>query len=296
MLRRYFTASVVLLAALAACAPEGPHLAPVPATARASFGYGYSVEAPAEPTATGGEPASVAVVIPEATITPTPVPGDEGLTATLADVGAAIGNDPTGAKTQAYSTLARFVDPHGAYGNAWWFKDDGRADVYEMLAVLFFTEGSTSFDVREAVAARYLWYCGGSGTHCQGAVLINFLSYFQPWREPWIGRGFTNEAAARYEVLAYDLIDQTAGLISAMIPGAETYVHSPDGLGLVGPVDWSATSFHFANVHPSWDSYLRDKLRRLPNGPARLWVLTMSEANRVCASQLLCPDMTQARQ
>ena len=40
----------------------------------------------------------------------------------------------------------------------------------------------------------------------------------------------------------------------------------------------------------------RDKLKRLPNGPARLWVLTINEAAKVCTSQFLCPDMTQSRQ
>jgi hypothetical protein len=110
-----------------------------------------------------------------------------------------------------------------------------------------------------------------------------------------VSRGFANEAAARYEDFARDLVDQRAGLVTAMIPGADTYVGSADGLSQGGSVDWSQTLFHFANVHPSWDSYLRDRLRRLPNGPSRLWVLTMGEAGRVCVSQFLCPDMTQAR-
>jgi hypothetical protein len=282
---------------LAACAPNGPHVvAEVPPTARAAYSYGYTVEeATAEPALVSVDD-GVALIIATPAPTPEPLPGNEGLSATLADASGAIGNDPTGAKSQAYSTLSRFVDPRGAYGNAWWFADDGRADIYEALAVIFFTEGNTSFDVREAVAARYLWYCGGSGTTCEGAALINFLSYFQPWREPWVSRGFANDAAEKYVVLARELVDQAPGLVSAMIPGADSYVHDPDGLGLAGPVDWSQTAFHFANVHPSWDSFLRDRLRRLPNGPARLWVLTMGEASRVCTSQFLCPDMTQARE
>ncbi len=295
--RSALAAALTAAIALSACAPAAPYVVgEVAPTSRASFGYGYSIEAPtAQPTAPAALD-TVAVVIATPVPTPVPLPGNEGLSATLADATAAIGDDPTGAKYQAYSTLSRFVDPQGAYGGAWWFSDDGRADIYEVLAVVFFTEGNTSFDVREAVAARYLWYCGGSGTTCHGAALINWLSYFQPWREPWVSRGFTNAAAEKYEVLARDLVEQQPGLVSAMIPGADTYVHDRDGLSLAGPVDWNQTAFHFANVHPTWDSFLRDRLRRLPNGPARLWVLTMGEASRVCTSQFLCPDMTQARQ
>jgi hypothetical protein len=230
------------------------------------------------------------------TMTPEPVPGDEGFRATLADFSASVGNDPTGAKAQAFGTLQAFVNARGAYGGAWWFQDDGRADVYEALAVILYTEGSTSFDVRAAVAARYLWYCGGTETNCQGAALINFLSYFQPWREPWMARGFTSDRASAYVDLAEDLVHQETGLLTAMIPGADAYAHSRDALTLGGPIDWGRTPFHFANVHPSWDRYLREKLRRLPNGPAGLWVLTMSEAGQACGSEFLCPDMTEARQ
>jgi hypothetical protein len=300
---RRLSASCLLLTAfcitLAACAPEGPHMAgSVEATQRAWFGLGYSMTAAPSPTAAArsADVVSVAIVIPDPTATPIPLPGDEGLRATLADMNAAVGTDPTGAKSQAYSTLSRFVDPQSVYGGAWWFADDGRADIYEVLAVILFTEGSTSFDVREAVAARYLWYCGGKGTHCQGAALINFLSYFQPWREPWVSRGFTHDAASKYLVLARDLVEQKPGLVSAMIPGADAYVSDPGGLSRGSSVDWNQTPFHFANVHPTWDTYLRAQLRRLPNGPARLWVLTMGEASRVCQSQFLCPDMTRSRQ
>jgi hypothetical protein len=287
---------VTLCLVVAACAPSEPYVVgDAPATARAAYSYGYTYGTQTPPTPTQEQPNTVAIVIATPTATGIPVPGDEGMLATLADAGAAIGNDPTGAKAQAFDTLGRFMDKTSAYANAWWFEDDGKADIYEALAVIFYTEGNTSFDVREAVAARYLWYCGGSGTHCQGAALINFLSYFQPWREPWIGRGFTADYASKYEDFARDLVDQHPGLITAMIPGADTYVGSADGLSQGGSVDWNQTLFHFANVHPSWDSYLREKLRRLPNGPARLWVLTMNEASRVCVSQFLCQDMTQAR-
>ena len=87
-----------------------------------------------------------------------------------------------------------------------------------------------------------------------------------------------------------------SGLLTAIIPGADTYVADNAALTLGGSINWGLTKFHFANVHPTWDSYLRDKLKRLPNGPARLWVLTINEASKVCTSQFLCPDMTQSRQ
>jgi hypothetical protein len=80
-----------------------------------------------------------------------------------------------------------------------------------------------------------------------------------------------------------------------MIPGADAYVASSDGLSLGGPIDWSHTRFHFANVDATWDAFLRAQLHRLPNGPARLWVLTMGEAGRVCGSQFVCADMTQPK-
>jgi hypothetical protein len=267
---------------------------PAPTVRWPASGWPEPAAGRAVPVATVAD--SVAILVAEATPTSVPVPGDEGLAATLREFETAVGTDPTGAKTQAYDTLSRFVDTRGAYSGAWWFRDDERADIYEVLAVIFYTEGNTSFDVRSAVAARYLWYCGGTATGCQGPALINFLSYFQPWREPWISRGFTNERASLYEDLAADLVNQAPGLLTAMIPGADTYEHSRDGLSLGGPIDWSRTPFHFANVHPTWDSFLRASLRRLPNGPARLWVLTMSEAGRVCTSQFICPDMTQTRQ
>lgn len=250
----------------------------------------------AQPLATASS--SVAVVVNGRTPTP-PLNGsvgDEGIQATLADYGVATGDDPTGSKTAAFTTLQDFANPHGPDSRSWWFADDGRADISEVLAVILYTEGNTSWDVRTAVMARYLWYCGGQGNICQGPALIDFLSYFQPWREPWVAPGFTSDNARQYESLAQDLVNQRAGLLTAMIPGADAFVHSSDGLSLAGPIDWSHTRFHFANVDPTWDTFLRAQLHRLPNGPARLWVLTMGEAGRVCGSRFVCADMTQPRE
>jgi hypothetical protein len=249
---------------------------------------------PVPPVATSA--ASVAVARTGPTATPVSAQDDAGIMATLAAYQSATGSDPTGSKTAAFTTLDDFSNPHGPYSRSWWFADDGHADITEVLAVILYTEGNTSWDVREAVAARFLWYCGGLGGACQGPALIDFLSYFQPWRQPWVAPGFTSDNAKQYLPFAQDLVSQRAGLLTAMIPGADAYVHSSDGLSLAGSIDWSHTRFHFANVDPTWDTFLRAQLHRLPNGPARLWVLTMGEAGRVCASQFLCADMTQPRQ
>jgi hypothetical protein len=247
------------------------------------------------PAATGDTSVAVAAIGPTATPLSGLTLGDAGIVATLAAYASATGDDPAGSKTAAFTTLQDFTNPHGPYSRSWWFADDGRADISEVLAVILYTEGNTSWDVREAVSARFLWYCGGLGSTCQGPALINFLSYFQPWREPWVAPGFTSASARNYLPFAQDLVRQHAGLLTAMIPGADDYIASNTGLSLAGPIDWSHTRFHFANVDPTWDSFLRVQLHRLPNGPARLWVLTMGEASRVCGSQFVCADMTQPR-
>jgi hypothetical protein len=251
---------------------------------------------PVIPTAEGSTAVSVALVGATPSAIPEGGQGGEGLDATAAAYSVSVGSDPTGAKTAAFTTLKDFINPHGIYSQAWWLADDGHASMAETLAVILYTEGNTAFDVRTAVAARFLWYCGGLGSTCEGANLINFLSYFQPWREPWNSSGFTSDHAKKYLPLADDLVHQAPGLLTAMIPGADTYVQSEDGLSLGGSIDWYRTKFHFANVDPSWDTFLRQQLRRLPDGPNRLWVLTMGDASKVCGSQFLCADMTQPRQ
>ncbi|MEP7356180.1 MAG: hypothetical protein ABI847_02945 [Anaerolineales bacterium] len=286
--RRWLSRSGLALAALAlaacATAQAAPELVLQP----------RATQRPVIPTAEGSTSVSVAVVA----ATPSPVPegwqGGEGLDSTAADYTISVGTDSSGAKTAAFTTLKDFINPHGIYSRAWWLADDGHASLAEAIAVILYTEGNTAFDVRTAVVARFLWYCGGLGSTCQGANLINYLSYFQPWREPW-NANFTSENAKKYLAFADDLVHQAPGLLTAIIPGADTYVQSQDGLSLGGPIDWNRTKFHFANVDPTWDAYLRQALRRLPDGPNRLWVLTMGDAAKVCGSQFLCADMTQPR-
>jgi hypothetical protein len=197
---------------------------------------------------------------------------------------------------RAWEMLGSFTDANGPYRGAWWFVDDGRADLYEALAVILFTEGSTNLDVVRAIAARFLWYCGGAATACAGPALLNFLAYFQPWREPWRAPGgVTHIAAQKYAALAREIVQQQPGLLTQWIPGADRYVHNTTSLYAAAPVDWTSTPFHFANVHPSWDAYLRERLRRGPNGSNHLWVLTLGEADQVCRTRLVCADMTQPR-
>lgn len=236
-------------------------------------------------------------VIFDRTGTPWPAAApDAGIRQTLAEYRLAPEDDPFGHKTNAITMLINFVDPGGPYRDAWWFAGDGQADIYEALAVILYTEGHTNAEVRRAVAARYLWFCGGEGAGCSGSALINFLAYFQPWREPWMAPGgITQEHSKIYLEFARELVHQQPGLLTEWIPGADQYSHSADGLTLNGPVAWEVTPFHFANVHPTWDAYLRQTLSRPSDGAGRLWVLTMGEAGRVCRSQFVCQDMTQAR-
>ncbi len=238
------------------------------------------------------------VIYPEGYQTPTAAPTQparSALLATLADYSGGPDDDPTGAKAAALVTLHNFLDVDGPYRGAWWFDGDEQNEMDEVLALVLFTEASSSLDVRKAVAARFLWYCGGQNENCQGNALVNFLAYFQGWREPWmVTRGFTNPQAKDYLALADDIVHQR-GIIREWIPGAEWFVQDPGGLAEEGPVRWEATPFHFANVHPTWDAYLRRSLGRAPNGPNRLWVLTVGEAERVCQDGFVCPDMTRAK-
>ncbi len=275
-----------LLAGLVLTAGCQPLAAPPPSLA----------VAPARSTATADVAAFV--IYPEIARTSVATPAQQAaaaLWATLSDFPASAGDDPTGAKAAALVTLRNFVDASGPYRGAWWFENDQQGGMDEMLAVIFYGEASSSLDVRKAIAARFLWYCGGQGENCQGHALVNFLSYFQAWREPWmVTRGFTNAGAKDYLALAGDVVHQQ-GILKSWIPGAEWFVQNPDGLTEAGPVDWETTPFHFANVHPTWDAFLRRVLGRAANGPNRLWVLTVGEARKACQAGMICPDMTQAK-
>ena len=81
-------------------------------------------------------------------------------------------------RSQAF--LRAMSDPNGLYSNAWWFQDDGKLSSNEMLSIVLHTEGSRSPDVRKAIAARYLNYCGGEHENCSNGDLLDFLSYYQP--------------------------------------------------------------------------------------------------------------------
>ncbi len=260
---------LILAFILAACAstpqPSVPERSSAQPNSSRPIGYFDSIVsafAPPTPVVRIAPPTSAAA--PETS---------DGLRATLRFDPAEPGAVHNAEKAAALATLRDFADPLGPYQGAWWFADDGQARIEEALAVILFTEGSTNEAVRKAVAARYVWFCGGAHEACQGVALINFLAYFQPWREPWRAAGrFTDSAAKAYAPLA----------IEVMRPSSDS-------------VDWARAPFHFANIHPTWDRYLRAKLRREPDGPDRLWVLTQAEAERVCVTALLCSDMTRPR-
>jgi hypothetical protein len=212
---------IVWLSAACAVAPVTPPLPP-----------NFNQTAAAAPAATSSASVAVSIIGATSTVPPAQGVGDEGLNGTLGEYRVATGDDPTGSKTAAFTTLQDFANPHGPYSGSRWFADDGRAEISKVLAVILYTEGNTNWDVRTAVAARYLWYCAGRSNKCQGPALINFRSYFQPWREPWVAPGFTSDSAQQYKDLAQDLVFQRAGLLTAMIPGADAYVASNSGLGL----------------------------------------------------------------
>ena len=281
---------LVALMMVSACQPTAT-LTPAPLPTR-----GPTATADIEVIILGPLPtATMASVVGEAVA----LPGNAGVLATLRDYDMSVAYDPDGAIGQSFVTLRNFVDPTGPYRGAWWFQDDGLADLYEVIAVVMYTEGNTSEAVQRAVAARYLWYCGGEGPACSGRRLLNFLAYFQPWREPQAaGANFTHPHAQTYKPLAYDLVMQVPGsAVMGWIPGGAEYVHNPEGLEESGPVAWNNVPFHFANVHSTWDVYLRQRLGRGADGRNRLWVLTLAESARVCGGEgFVCPIMTEPRQ
>ncbi len=289
---------LIIASLLSACAPTladqpAPALRPTPTPVVVVAITGPEATNSVDVVASGESTIAAPNALPPAS--PTPFPdAAQGIAETLQTYFPTA--DPEGSKGQALSTLRDFADANGVYRNAWWFAQDEAADIYEVLAVVFYTEGNLNVRVQQAIAARYLWYCGGVGAACSGEPLINFLAYFQPWREPWMaGARFTSDKARDFLPFARDLVGQTPGLLTALLPGADSYVRDPDGLDRRQPIDWPNTPFHFANVHPSWDTYLRHTLGRGPNGHNRLWVLTLAEAGRVCPSAFVCENMTQEK-
>jgi hypothetical protein len=150
------------LSAACAVAPATPPLPP-------DFSYAPT----AGPAATALVSVGVAIIGATPTKPSIQGRGDAGINATLADYRVATGDDLTGSKTAAFTTLKDFSNPRGIYSRSWWFADDGRANISEVLAVILYTEGNTNWDVRTAVAARYLWYCAGLADACEG---------HDPWR------------------------------------------------------------------------------------------------------------------
>lgn len=184
---------------------------------------------------------------------------------------------------QAWGALNVFGNPNSElYPNSWWLAD-GSLSVQDVMNLVMQGEVADSQYGQQAVAARYVYYCGTT-LDCNGNTtkLLEFLAYYHAWRESGIQAGNVSLPPAQ------NIIDTT----NALTGGNTAYLQQ---IGLSG--DLSAGNkdlpFHFANVSPSWDTLLRNKLGRAPNGENKFWVLTINELQRVCPSWgLVSPDMT----
>lgn len=135
---------------------------------------------------------------------------------------------------------------------------------------------------QQAVAARYIYYCGTT-PDCNGniAKLLEFLAYYHAWRESGVQAGNVSQPPAQ------NIIDTT----NALTGGNAAYLQQ---IGLSGDLSVGNKDlpFHFANVSDKWDELLRNKLGRGPNGDNKFWVLTINELQQVCPSWgLVSPDM-----
>jgi hypothetical protein len=138
---------VVFLCLAAACA-AAPVTAPLPPN--------FDQTVAAGPAAMSSASGAVSVIGATPTVPPAQGVGDEALNETLGEYRVATGDDPSGSKTAAFTTLQEFANPHGPYSCSWWLAADGRAKISEVLAVILDTDGNTNWDMRTAVAARYL--------------------------------------------------------------------------------------------------------------------------------------------
>lgn len=118
-------------------------------------------------------------------------------------------NDPNGNKAAALQTLRDFANPVGPYSQAWWFADDGQADIYEVISAMLQIEARGEIRKIDQISARYVWYCAGEGINCGGDKLISFLSEYAVWRAPITAPGgFTNANAAQYQTLSIEIANQ----------------------------------------------------------------------------------------
>jgi LysM repeat protein len=192
------------------------------------------------------------------------------------------------AKVNAQAFLRAITDPDGTYKNAWWFANDGKVTSDEMLAIVLYTEGSIDPRVQQAIAARYLEYCGGDHDGCSNDALLNVLSYYQPVLHhnfPYLV-DTANPAAANFVSYADQILNQTA----LGLDWAQTYVHHNNGLY---ESQWDNIPMYYANVDPSWMGCLRMILEREPdNTEGRLWILTPQEAEKLSGDRYKTPNLT----
>jgi hypothetical protein len=175
-------------------------------------------------------------------------------------------------KVKAQAFLRAISDPNGAYKDAWWFKNDGKLTADEALSIVLLAEGSTSLKVQQAIAARYLNYCGGDHDSCNDEALLNVFSYYQPVLRHSEYAIITDTGGEGYVPYAGQILNQTA----LGLDWAQTYTHHPNG---IGESQWDNIPYYYANVNISWDKCLRAKLGRGPdNESTNLWILTPNEA------------------
>lgn len=186
---------------------------------------------------------------------------------------------------QAWGALNVFGNPNSPiYPNSWWLAD-GNLSMPDVMNLVMQGEVADSQYGQQAVAARYIYYCGTT-PDCNGntSKLLEFLAYYHAWRESGVQAGNVSQPPAQ------NIIDTT----NALTGGNVAYLQQ---IGLSG--DLSAGNedlpFHFANVSSDWNNKLWQKLGRGPNGENNFWVLTINELQSVCPNSafgILSPDMT----
>ena len=184
---------------------------------------------------------------------------------------------------QAWGALNVFGNSNSPiYPNSWWLAD-GNLSLPDVMNLVMQGEAAGSQYGQQAVAARYIYYCGTT-PDCNGntAKLLEFLAYYHAWRES----GIQSENVSRPP--SQNIIDTTAALTG----GNTAYLQQ---IGLSGDLSTGNKDlpFHFANVSNDWNNKLWQKLGRGPNGENNFWVLSINELQQVCPGWgLVSPNMT----
>lgn len=190
---------------------------------------------------------------------------------------------------QAWGALNVFGNPNSPlYPNSWRLADRNLS-MPDVINLVMQGEVASSPYGQQAVAARYIYYCG-TAPDCNGntSKLLEFLAYYHAWRESGVQAGNVSLPPAQ------NIIDTT----NALTGGNAAYLQQ---IGLSGDLSTGNEDlpFHFANVSSQWEQLLIAKLGRGPNqvvsGGNNFWVLSINELQQVCPSWgLVSPDMTIA--